>query len=102
MLDNQMLQPSIDLPSGVAAHYTDIRALPDGRLIGTLQLLFHWTLHVDIDWFGYADRYCFQSYDLVRAAFDGWDGTGDPVGWHRHPKSGRRRDLGTGREWISP
>jgi hypothetical protein len=30
-----------------------------------------------------------------------WDGTGDPEGWHRHPKSHRRRNLQTGEEWVA-
>lgn len=80
--------------------YTDIRELPDGRVIGVLRLLLHWTIHVDISPIGYEDRYCYATYDLAKMAFEIWDGTGDPVLWHRHVNSGRRRNLQTGEEWI--
>jgi hypothetical protein len=89
-----------ELPDEVASSYVDLKKLADGRYIGTLRLLFHWTIHIDIDGIGYADRYCFATYELAKLAFDKWSGEGDPEGWHRHPKSGRRRDIATGREWI--
>ncbi len=88
------------LPEEVKNQYIDLRQLPDGRYIGTLRLLFHWTMHVDIDPIGYADRYCFATYELAKKAFDEWSGDGDPDYWHRHPKTGRRRDPETGREWV--
>lgn len=84
----------------VAAEYVQIKTLADGRLIGLRRLMFHWTIHVDIDETGYSDRYCFATRQLAQEAFDLWDGTGDPINWHRHPHTGRRRDLSTGREWI--
>jgi hypothetical protein len=91
-----------DVLGDILAYYCHLRVLPDGRICGVAKLLFHWTLHIDIDPFGYADRYCYtDSIDAI-AALDQWDGKGDPVGWHRHPRSGRRRDPATGREWIAP
>jgi len=33
-------------------------------------------------------------------AFNKYDGS-EPEGWHRHPKSGRRRNIETGEEWIA-
>lgn len=83
------------------AAYTRLRRLPDGRWIGVHRLLMHWTIHVDLHEYGYEDRYCFATQELADKAFDEWDGTGDPEGWHRHPKTGRRRDLTTGKEWIA-
>lgn len=91
-----------DLSPEVTEHYIDIRRLEDGRIVGTKRLLYHWTLHIDIDHFGYAERYCFRTYELVKNAFDTWSGEGDPVGWHRHPESGRRADPVTGIEWNDP
>lgn len=85
----------------IAENYVGLKILPDGRLIGVARLLFHWTLHVDIDDFGYEDRYCFATKELAMSALSEWNGASDPKGWHRHPKSGRRRDLATGREWIA-
>lgn len=102
MMENTAASSAVtfDLPDHVVTSYIDLKQLPDGRYIGTLRLLFHWTMHVDIDDVGYADRYCFSTYELAKAAFDVWSGEGDPDGWHRHPKTGRRRDLATGKEWI--
>lgn len=91
----------IELSEQTKRYYTDIRQLSDGRWIGVHRLLMHWTLHVDIHEWGYEDRYCFATYELAKAAFDNWDGTGDPEGWHRHPSTGRRRNIETGEEWIN-
>jgi hypothetical protein len=90
------------IPEEIAEGYVDIRALPDGRLIGVFKLFFHWTMHVNIDWSGYEDRYCFATYELAKTAFDEWNGKGDPAGWHKHVGTGRRRNLVTGEEWIEP
>ena len=88
------------LPEQIVSNYKALRRLPDGRLIGVLRLLFHWTLHIDIWELGYSDRYCYPDLDDCLAACQTWDGTGDPPGfWNRHPISGRRRDR-SGHEWI--
>lgn len=90
-----------DLPAYATEDYVKVRELPDGRVIGITRLMFHWTLHIDIDDVGYADKYCYQTLQLALNALDTWDGNGDPAdGWHRHLGSGRRRDLMTGAEWI--
>lgn len=91
-----------DLSEEVRKSYVVMKQLPDGRLCGVLRLLYHWTMHVDIDPCGYRERYCYKSLPDAIIALDKWDGTGDPEGWHRHPESGRRRDLETGQEWIAP
>lgn len=89
------------LPDEVVPQYLALRRLPDGRIIGVHRLLYHWTLHVDIGEFCYAERYCYQTVESALQAFNEWDGKGDPEGWHRHPTSGRRRDPATGKEWIA-
>jgi hypothetical protein len=38
----------------------------------------------------YLDRWCYHSYAAAKAALDAWDGHGEPTGWHRHPRTGRR------------
>lgn len=96
------MSDDFDLPDEIRQWYIDLKRLPDGRFVGTHRLLFHYTFHIDIDLIGYADRYCFATYELAKKAFDEWTGEGDPEGWHRHPPSGRRRDTATGREWIDP
>jgi hypothetical protein len=85
----------------ITDHYTILGRLPDGRVCGVLPLLYHWTLHVGIDDYGYSDRYCYQTQALAEKALREWDGDGDPKEWHRHPMTGRRRDA-TGREWVAP
>jgi hypothetical protein len=88
------------LPPEIAAYYTKLKVLPDGRVCGVHRLLYHWTMHVAIDWVGYRERYCYATREGAEAALDTWDGRGDPEGWHRHPETGRRRDPKTGKEWI--
>lgn len=90
-----------DISPEILSYYDAIRDLPDGRTIGVHRLMFHYTLHIGIDLWGYSDRYCFATKALAMKAFDEWDGQGDPEGWHRHPRSGRRRDLATGEEWVA-
>lgn len=83
-------------------YYHSMRKLNDGRWIGVHRLLYHWTLHIDISPWGYEDRYCYPNLEDAQKALEVWDGTGDPPsGWVRHPKTARRRDLKTGREWIA-
>ena len=90
-------------PAEVRPYYADVKLLPDGRYIGTMRLLFHWTIHVDIDPMGFwRERYCFATYELAKRALDEWDGIGDPDYWHKHPDTGRRRDPLTGRMWYDP
>lgn len=90
-----------DLPPEIIAEFSAMKRLTDGRIIGIRPLLFHWTMCVDIDLSGYRTRYCYATEALARDAMTRWDGTGDPINWHRHPDSGRRRDIATGREWIA-
>lgn len=80
-----------DLPEDVTKHYKQFWSLPDGRLCGLLRLLMHWTVHVDLHEFGYEERYCFETDDLAIEAMAAWEGTGDPINWHKHPNTGRIR-----------
>lgn len=93
--------PLADIPAEVRAEYRGLRVLRDGRIIGVHRFLFTWGLIVDIDPVGYADRYCYHDLATCSLAFLTWDGTGEPNGWHRHPKSGRRRNIETGEEWMA-
>lgn len=80
-----------DLAPEVKDAYIGLRQLDDGRIIGLHRLLFHWTLHVDIDWCGYRERYCYHNLDAGLHALLYWDGKGDPEGWVKHVPSGRTR-----------
>lgn len=45
----------------------------------------------------YDDRWCYKdpvtALEAARAWGGPWNG-GEPAGWHRHPRTGRRRDAG--------
>jgi hypothetical protein len=62
--------------------------------------MFTQAIITDIDAWGYNDRWCYHSHLAAAQALEGWDGDGEPEGWHRHPKTGRRRDE-DGNEWIN-
>jgi hypothetical protein len=66
----------IDLPAEVKAQYINMRVLADGRICGVHRLLYHWTLHVDINEYGYEDRYCYESVaDAIDRRVTSLDGT---------------------------
>lgn len=81
----------------------DAKLLADGRWVGYRRLLFHYTLLIGMvgDRLGYDDRYCYQHLEMVRAAFAVFDGRAEPLGWHKHPNTGRRRPDGNpAREYV--
>lgn len=80
-----------DLSEEVKTYYVAMRQLPDGRWLGVHRLMFHWTLHVDVSEMGYEDRYCYDHLLVAIEAMNAWDGTGDPIGWKKHPSTGRTR-----------
>jgi hypothetical protein len=53
------------------------------------------------DAIGYSDRWCFEDFPDALKAFQAWDGTkgSEPDGWHRHPKTGRRRERQKDGTW---
>jgi hypothetical protein len=92
----------MELSPEITKYYTAMRTLSDGRICGVHRLLYHWTMHIDISEWGYEDRYCFATEAMAIEAMEAWDGNGDPVNWHRHPASGRRRDTVTGEITFNP
>lgn len=54
----------------------------------------------------YEDRWCYENAALAIAAAHVWDGNApytEPEGWHRHPRSGRRREHGDpNTEYVNP
>jgi hypothetical protein len=76
--------------------YSDIRELPGNRYALICRFAFTWAILVGRlgDRIGYDDRWCFSSYEKAKSGLDAWDGvTGEPQGWHRHPSTGRRREM---------
>jgi hypothetical protein len=55
---------------------------------------------------GYDDRWCFDTFGLALHALAEWQARGfegEPIGWHRHPDSGRRRPEGDpAKEYVNP
>ena len=81
------------------------RRLDDRRYVAVAPRLFTWALlwgHVD-NRHGFVEHWCYPSLFAAVAAAACWDGTGDPVGWVRHPRTGRRRrDGDESREYVEP
>ena len=73
-----------------------LKLLDDGRYILASPLMFHWTMMIGRvgDTWGYDTRYCYTHEAVALTALALWNGEGDPVGWHRHPDTGRRRPDG--------
>jgi hypothetical protein len=57
------------------------------------------------DW-TYEDRWCYEHPYVAHKALEEWQERhfeGEPIGWHRHPDSGRRRPDGDpSKEYINP
>lgn len=71
-------------------HLVDPKLLGECGVVGLQKFMFTWAILAEVTPFGYGDRWCYPSYDAAKAAYDAWDGHGEPAGWHRHPASGRR------------
>lgn len=86
--------------------YSDPRLLGDGRYACVMPLLFTSAIITGRigDFVGYEDRWCYGSLEAARAALETWSGIGEPEGWHRHPMTGRRRQMTDDglEEWINP
>lgn len=59
-------------------------------------LMFHWTIIVGQigDRCGYEDNWCYQNREMALIFLRKWDGQGEPIGWHRNQRTGRRRPGG--------
>lgn len=75
-----------------------VKSLGDGYYAMAKPLLFHWTVitgHFD-DTAGYFDRWCFADQSLALKALEQftapYEPRFEPDYWHRHPKTGRRRE----------
>lgn len=79
--------------------YNTVVTFGDGEYVAVYPLLFHWTMiRGHLDWQeGYLDRWCYVNEPAAREALAEWSARnfeGEPLGWHRHPDSGRRRPDG--------
>lgn len=70
---------------------------PAARYVAVVPYLFTWGVIVgryDTALICFDDRWCYHSVGAAVAAAHAWDGQGEPEGWHRHPRTGRRRENG--------
>lgn len=73
-----------------------VRLFPDAVVYTAVRrLLFHYTLILGEigDVCSYDDRWCYPTEAAAVRAMEDWEPAagGEPTGWHRHPKTGRRR-----------
>ena len=75
--------------------YSDPRPIRENEYACIVNFIFTHAIIVGrIGQYGtYNDRWCYETYEKAKAAFDAWDGVGEPDGWHRHPNTGRRREF---------
>lgn len=78
--------------------YPLAKMFKNGSMAYAHRLLFHWTVavthpvHCDVS---VDDRWCFDDKRTATIALHTWNGEGDmPDGWHRHNRTGRRREGG--------
>lgn len=81
--------------------YKDPQPLSGNRYAAIMPMMFtHGIIVGKIGDIGYDDRWCYHNYTSAKAALEAWDGTGEPKGWHRHPRTGRRRSE-DGEEYVN-
>ena len=77
-------------------NYQNIKLLSGDRWAATMQFMF--TTAIVVGKVGnklcYDDRWCYHDDATAAKALVQWDGIGEPLGWHRHPATGRRRPDG--------
>jgi len=83
----------------VSNGYATVIFTPNGRWVGILRLLYHWTMHSGVvgDRTGHDRRYCYRTYEMALSALAEWtlrEFEGEPEGWHKDPFSGRIRPDG--------
>lgn len=67
--------------------------LPNGDWAALMPLMFTVAIVTDLNLYGYGDRWCYHSLEDALTALLTWavrGAEGEPAGWHRHPKTGRR------------
>ena len=81
------------------------RDLGDGRAIWIYRMIYTWSVCIgQIGHPCYTDRWCYMTLNDARAAADIWDPftEAEPTGWHRHPRTGRRRPDGdASKEYVN-
>lgn len=75
--------------------YTYFTELPDGELACLHRYMYTEAILYGLNETGYEDRWCYTP-GTAQAALQHWidnyDTLLEPTGWHRNPRTGRRRD----------
>lgn len=85
--------------------YKHPRPIGNGRWAAVCPLLYTCAIVVGQigDYVNTDDRWCYHTPEDARSALEAWDGTNEPQGWHRHPRTGRRRPDGDpAKEYVAP
>lgn len=83
--------PDVDIEDPERRWYFHKRVLPNGHTLYLEPMLpGHLSLCLAPDKCN-LDRWCYHDHDAAWRAVLGWNGKGDPEGWYRHPRTGRRR-----------
>ena len=89
------------IPFEILIGYALLRELPDGTLCGVIRLIFHYSIHVGIDYIGYRRKWCFGEFlhepALALLAYDGGDDM--PGNWRKDCEKHLYRDPETGITW---
>lgn len=93
-------QPALrESPNPYAGKVFGWKDLGDGRMAWVFPMMFTARLGVGMTMAATLDdAWCYPSAERALQALDEWDGQGEPIGWHRHPATDRRRDPDTGQE----
>jgi len=82
----------------------EAKLIGDGIYAAIKPLMYHWTMVVGLvgDRMSYEDRWCFETRQMAEQGLREWSGEGEPVGWHRNPRTGRRRPGGNpAKEYVA-
>ncbi len=95
-------EPGVDIEDPKRRWYLHRRELPNGHTLYLEPMLpGHLSLCLAPDEWNF-DRWCYHDHDAAWRAVLGWNGKGDPEGWYRHPRSGRRRhESDPDREYVN-
>jgi hypothetical protein len=79
--------------------YHSVVPINGEEYVAIRRLMFHWTVLYGLIWEKglYEDNWCYVTLELAEQAVEEWKSRefqGEPTGWHRNPKTGRRRKDG--------
>lgn len=64
------MKPDEQLVEFLRKEYLDVKVLEDGSIAAIGQLLYTTAIYLDVDRWGYGDRFCFEDKDLAMRRFN--------------------------------